>query len=279
MTPDAAATGDGPLRLALPRRVRGIDRSRPAAVGGAGGAASELVFEGTLQELAHALRTQRLAPAEVDLLRVVRVVLARFDAFATRDLDLATEALPAAATVIELKARLLLPRPPRSPEEVDETAEREAALAAVAALEALEDAIVELRERRERRRHLWPARASAPAFPRRPRPLGIAPARLAELAARLRPGPYFELARDRLTVSAAIARIAAWLRPRRRGRLDELLPDDAWATRTVYFAGALELVRDGRCRLWQEAAFAPIEVEGRAAVGDPPAADAEAGAP
>ena len=105
MTPDAAATGDGPLRLALPRRVRGIDRSRPAAVGGAGGAASELVFEGTLQELAHALRTHRLAPAEVDLLRVVRVVLARFDAFATRDLDLATEALPAAATVIELKDR------------------------------------------------------------------------------------------------------------------------------------------------------------------------------
>lgn len=262
MTADVAATAEGPLRLALPRRPRGGDRRGAPPVASAD-AAPELVFEGTLTELAHALRTQRLRPAEVDLLRVVRVVLARFDAFAARDLDLATDALPAAATVIELKARLLLPRPPRPPDEDAETAEREAALAAVAALEALEDAIVELRARRERRRHLLPARATAPAFPRRPRPLGIAPARLAELAARLRPGGYFEIARDRLTVSAAIERIAAWLRPGRRRPLREALPDEDWGTRTVYFAGALELVRDGRCRLWQERAFGPIEVEGR----------------
>jgi segregation and condensation protein A len=234
-------------------------------------------FEGTLAELAQALRSRRLTPGQVDLLLVVREVLARFQAFAARDLDRATEALPPAATVVELKARLLLPRPPRPAEEEDEAA-RADALAAVAALEALEDAIAELRARRERRRHLLPARAPAPPYARSVRPLGIALDRLTELAARLRPGPYFELVRERLTVSAAIGRILDRLRPGQRSRFDELVEDATWATRTVYFAGALELVREGRCRLHQPEAFGPIEVEGaharRAAAG---AASARAG--
>jgi segregation and condensation protein A len=241
---------EGPIRIRL----------APSAAGALSGGAP--VFEGTLGELAHALRSRRLAPAQVDLVFVVREVLARFEAFAARDLDLATEALPAAATVIELKARLLLPRPPRAAED-DEDLARADALAAVAALEALEEAIVELRERRERRRHLLPARASAPSYPRRPRPLGVPLARLAELAARLRPGPYFEIVRDRLTVTAAIGRILASLRPGQRRRFDELLDDSAWSTRTVFFAGALELVRDGRCELHQGEAFGPLELEGR----------------
>lgn len=263
MRPPLAQDVEGPIRLRLPPpRRAGAD----AATDGSPPAAADPVFEGTLGELAHALRTQRLAPAQVDLLFVVREVLARFEAFASRDLDLATEALPAAATVIELKARLLLPRPPREADGDDELA-RADALAAVAALEALEEAIVELRERRERRRHLLTARASAPSYPRRPRPLGVPLARLAELASRLRPGPYFELVRDRLTVTAAIGRILASLRPGERRRFDELLDDAQWSTRTVYFAGALELVRDGRCELHQDEAFGPLELEGRAPTG------------
>ena len=239
--------------------VNGALRLRLPAVGQGAG------FEGTLAELAHMLRTQRLAPSEVDLMVVVREVLARFEAFAERDLELATEALPAAAAVVELKARLLLPRPPRAADE-DDAAERERALAAVAVLEALEEAIAELRERRERRRHLLPARASTPSYPRSPRPLGVPLARLAELAARLRPGRYFELVADRLTVTGAIARLLAWLRPGRRP-FDDVLEDGSWSTRTVYFAGALELVREGRCRLHQDAPFGPLEVEGTAAEG------------
>lgn len=242
-----------------PPVVNGALRLRLPAVGQGSG------FEGTLAELAHMLRTQRLAPSEVDLMVVVREVLARFEAFAERDLELATDALPAAAAVVELKARLLLPRPPRAADDDDE-AERERALAAVAVLEALEEAIAELRERRERRRHLLPARASTPSYPRSPRPLGVPLARLAELAARLLPGRYFELVADRLTVTGAIARLLAWLRPGRRP-FDDVLEDGTWSTRTVYFAGALELVREGRCRLHQDAPFGPLEVEGTADVG------------
>lgn len=221
-------------------------------------------FHGTLGELAHALRSERIAPADVDLLAVVRLVLARFEAFATRDLDRATEALPRAAQVVELKVRLLLPRPPRP---LDEEAEAEAqadALAAVAALEALEDAIVELRERRERRRSLLTAKAPVPTFPRARRPLGVPLGRLAELAARLRPNGYFELMADRMTLAGAMARLLAAVLPGRRRTLDEVVADASWSTRTVTFAGALELVREGRLRAHQDEAFGPIELEGLA---------------
>lgn len=223
-------------------------------------------FTGTLSELAHALRSERLAPADVDLLAVVRIVLARFEAFADHDLERATEALPRAAQVIELKVRLLLPRPPRVTDE-DEAEERAETLAAIAALEALEGAIAELRERRERRRTLLTAKAPLPAFPRPHRPLGVPLGRLAELASRLRPTAYFELLPERLTIAGAMARLLALLRPGRRRTLDEVMADASWATRTVTFAGALELIREGRLRAHQEAPFGPIEFEG---TGDAP---------
>ncbi len=230
-------------------------------------------FEGTLGELAHALRTERLTPFEVDLLAVVREVLARFEAFAERDLERATEALPRAALVVELKTRLLLPRPPRETGSEDEAEAQAEALAAVAALEALEEAIVELRERRERRRSLLTARAPLPSYPRPRRPLGVPLGRLAELAGRLRPNGYFELAADRLTLAGAMARLLAALRPGRRRTLDDLVADRSWSTRTITFAGALELVRDGRARAHQAETYGAIELEG---LGTTPADDEDA---
>lgn len=228
-------------------------------------------FDGTLGELAHALRSERLSPFEVDLLAVVREVLARFEAFAAGDLERATEALPRAALVVEIKTRLLLPRPPRGDDPEEEAEAQAEALAAVAALEALEDAIVELRARRERRRSLLTARAPLPAFPRPRRPLGVPLDRLAELAGRLRPNGYFELTADPLTLAGAMARLLAALRPGRRRTLDELLADRTWATRTITFAGALELVRDGRARAHQREPYGAIELEGLAvADGDRP---------
>ena len=221
-------------------------------------------FTGTLGELAHALRSERIAPSDVDLLAVVRLVLARFEAFAVDDLDRATEALPRAAQVVELKVRLLLPRPPRPSDEEAEAEAQADALAAVAALEALEEALVELRERRERRRTLLTAKAPVPDFPRARRPLGVPLGRLAELASRLRPNGYFELLPDRLTLAGAMARLLAAVLPGRRRTFDEVVADPSWATRTVTFAGALELVREGRLRAHQDEAFGPIELEGLA---------------
>jgi segregation and condensation protein A len=122
-------------------------------------------FEGTLGELAHALRRGTVAPSSIDLLTLVHSYLEHFESLAASNLELASVALPNVAQVIELKLRLLLPRPPRVAEEEEEE-ELEEALDAVAMLEELEDAIDFLRQRRDQRRIVLPARTPRPEYPR-----------------------------------------------------------------------------------------------------------------
>jgi segregation and condensation protein A len=216
-------------------------------------------FEGTLSELAHALRTGRLAPEALDLLALVRDFLVYFARHADGDLELATEALPAVAHVIELKTRLLLPRPPRvEPDDVE--AARVEALEAVELLERLEGAIAFLRERRERRRYLVPARATPPTFERRVRPLDLAVGALTAAAARYRLGAYFEIARDRLSVPEAMRRIVERLAALGRSGLHALAAPGDWGARTVYFAALLELVKERLVEADQAEPFADIAV-------------------
>ncbi len=225
-------------------------------------------FQGTLGELAHALRNGDLAPRRLDLYRLVRDYLGFFDVVADRDLELASEALPQVAQVIELKVRLLLPRPPR--EETDDGEALEEVLSAVALLEELEEAVQFLRSRREERRLVLPARAPRPDYPRPERPLRARPADLARLAGRYRVGNYFELALERLTLAGAMRRVMTALRDLGRGWLYDLADASDWSSRTVSFAALMELVRQGRARADQDAPYAPIMVERGARADAPP---------
>lgn len=220
-------------------------------------------FQGTLSELAAALRAGRLPPGDLDLLTLVWAYLAHFEAAADEDLDGASEALPAVAGVVELKLRLSLPRPPRAP---DDEAEEEVgeALQAVALLADLEDAIAFLRGRRDERRLVMPARTPRPEVPRATRPLRVPVARLAKAASGLRTHGYFELARDRFSLEGAVRRLREALKWG-AGRLASLVPTRAWAERTVVFAAMLELVREGRAEAVQAEPYGPIELRPREA--------------
>lgn len=217
-------------------------------------------FEGGLGELAYALREGRVAPGEIDLLALVGDFLAFFERWAERDLDVASEALPKVALVIDLKVRLLLPRPPRVAED-DDDPEVEQALEAVALLEELEQAIGFLRQRRDQRRFVLPARTPRPDYPRAEPPIRVGVGRLSELASRLRASGYFELAVERLTLASAMKRLLQRVRLLGRGALFRVYGCSDWATRTVVFAGMLELVKENRLRAEQEEAFGEITVE------------------
>ncbi len=216
-------------------------------------------FSGSLGELAHALRTGSLEPRRIDLYRLVRDYLSYFERHAEADLELATEALPRLAQVIELKTRLLLPKPPKAPDDEVEDAVA-VALEAVALLEELEEAILFLRRRREERRLVVPARAPAPDYPRQERPLRVTPRDLARMAGRYRVGGYFELALERLTLASMGRFILKTLRGLGSGRLWDILGARDWPTRTVGLAAVLELVREGRLSASQEEPFGPIVV-------------------
>lgn len=217
-------------------------------------------FSGTLGELAHALRSQSLSPSHIDLYQLVRAYLAYFEEHAAADLELATEALPRLAQVIELKVRLLLPRPPKEEGEDEEETLAEEALAAVALLEELEEAIDFLKRRREERRLIVPARTERPAYPRAERPQATTPKDLARLAGRYRINGYFELALERLSLAAVSRRLMAALRRLGGGVLEALLGSREWSVRAVGLAAVLELVREGRVTATQEEPFGPIEL-------------------
>lgn len=222
------------------------------------------LFEGTLGELTQALRSGAVPPERLDLLGVVRDFLDYFERIADRDLEGASEALPALAQVVELKLRLLLPRAPREDGEEDEPGEElHEALHAVALLEAMEDAIRFLRARRHERRVVLPARTPRPELPRPRRPHRVGVGRLAELAARARPGGYFEMTVERLTLAGALRALARKLRAVGRGWLHRLHPAAGWADRTVVFAAMLELVREGRAEAHQEETYGPIELRAK----------------
>lgn len=217
-------------------------------------------FTGTLGELAHALRSHDLEPSDLDLYQLVRSYLAWFEPLAERDLDLATEALPKVAQIIELKVRLLLPQAPRDAEQ-DEEELLEETLHAVALLEELEHAIDYLRRRREERRVVLPARAPRPDYPRAEPPISASAADLAHLAARMRPSGYFELSVERLTIAGAMRRLMRNLARVATGLLGELFDARDWPTRTVVFAGMLELVKEGSVRAEQPEPYGPIRLE------------------
>jgi segregation and condensation protein A len=218
-------------------------------------------FTGSLAELANALRSGKLEPKNVNLLRLAKAYLVYYDRVAQKDIELATETLPALARVIEVKARLLLPRPPREADEEEAEAELGETLDVVAVLEELEGAIFFLRQRRQERCIILPARAPKPEYPRPERPIRVSLGKLAEMASRYRTTSYFELAVDRLSMSAAIKHLQDALKRVRRALLRDLVPARDWAAFVVSFAGMLELVKEGQARAHQEAPYAPIELE------------------
>lgn len=217
-------------------------------------------FDGSLSELLQALRSGRLTPQQCDVDALVRDYLRYYRRLAEESLELATETLPLVARVLELKTRLLLPRPPKEPgEEAEE--EIETTLEAVALLEELDEAISFLRRRRESRRLMLPAQAPVPDYPRPMRPLRVAVSHLGELASRYTGRNYFELTVPRLTISGAINKLSQYLRRVGRALLHDTVSEGGWPVLTVHFAAMLELIKEGKVHARQDEPYGAITLE------------------
>ncbi|WP_051935569.1 ScpA family protein [Deinococcus sp. YIM 77859] len=221
------------------------------------------VFEGTLADLASALRAGRVLPAAVPLLPLTREVLGWAQAQAGT-LDAHPEALPALANVIALKARLLLPQPePEGPDPGDFADDLlDDVVEGVEALAELDALVSFLAARRREREGLIPARPVALDLPRRERPGGPARslARLVKAARNaVRQVEVPLLARERLTLADALAALHAFGRRLRtfpfRG-----IPAGDWGERTTYFAALLEGVKEGSFSAEQTETYGEIRV-------------------
>ncbi|WP_022799663.1 segregation and condensation protein A [Deinococcus ficus] len=224
-------------------------------------------FQGTLTELASALRTGRVGPGEVPLLALTREVLAWAGGLTGGNAAGWTEAqpdlLPALAQVIALKARLLLPQPdPEEPGPDDDFGELEELVAGVEALAELDALVGFLAARRAAREGLIPARPFPVDLPRRPAkrtPRGSLEklVKAAQQAVRQVEVPL--LARDRLTLADALVALRAF-GSRLRTFTFRGVPAQDWGERTTYFAALLEGVKEGRFSVEQPGSYGEITV-------------------
>lgn len=224
-------------------------------------------FEGTLPELSAALRLGQVLPSIVPLLELTRAVLARYQnakAMLPPDdaLELSSEALPHLSGVIELKARLLLPKPPKQEEddsEFDSTLED--VLEGVQALAQLEGAIGFLREQRAARSQVLLPNVPGIVLPRKAKPIATGIGVLLEAARRrVRDIEFLDLAFERLTMPMAMARLMDFGKTL-KSFFFAAVPATDWGERTVLFSALLEGVREGQLSAKQEVAYEDITVQ------------------
>lgn len=233
-------------------------------------------FSGSLPELAAALRSGALTPAEVPLLAITRQVLDGVRELAGPTpggwAQTAPELLPALAGVIALKARLLLPAPPPTPgEEAEDWEEGEDVLEGVEALAELSTLVQFLSQRRREREGLIAARPLSLGLPRRaPRRPAASLVQLVEAArSAVRQVELPLLAEDRLTLAGALATLRAF--GSRLGRFSFWsVHAPSWGERSTYFAALLEGVKEGSCEAVQAEPYGEIEVRALPALSSIP---------
>lgn len=226
------------------------------------------VFEGPFDLLLHLIAKRELDIYEVSLAAITEDYLAHLRQLRDLDLEVATEFLVVAATLIEMKASRLLPGPARE-DEVD-VSDRDLLIARLLEYRAYKEAAASLSAM---------LAANAGFFPRETGPgdafahlapdllARVSPERLAEIAARAlepRPRPQVDvshIAPIRISVAEAVEEVRAELYRRKRATFRDLTR----AVRDrmnliVRFLAVLELVKRGEARVTQSEAFGRIEV-------------------
>jgi segregation and condensation protein A len=218
-------------------------------------------FEGPLDLLLYLIRRQNINVLDVPMAELTRQYLGYVEMMRRTQLELAAEYLLMAAVLIEIKSRLLLPRPPALPgaeaddpraELVRRLLEYEQMKQAARDLEALP-----LAERDFTTVRVWFDRLAGERLP------DVAPEDLrtawAGLIARARANRHHLVTREQLSVRSEMSRLLKALEPARFVEFTALFAEHAdVAHLVVTFLALLELARERLISVTQAEAYAPI---------------------
>jgi segregation and condensation protein A len=229
------------------------------------------VFEGPFDLLLHLIARQQVDIWQVSLSRITEDYLAEIRRMHELNLEVATEFLVVAATLLELKAARLLPSPDGEPDEVESLLEeRDLLFARLLQYRAYKQVAELLGERIAGQLGYVPRRVGAEELLERVVPnllAGVRPEELARLAAgAFIPRPVSELntehiAPARLTVSEAVAELAGRLRHGGPVAFASLVGSGAPRIEVVInFLALLELYKRSLIELDQTATFGAITV-------------------
>ena len=226
-------------------------------------------FEGPLDLLLYLIRKQNVNVLDIPMAELTRQYLGYVEMMRRTQLELAAEYLLMAAVLIEIKSRLLLPKPPALPgteaedpraELVRRLLEYERMKAAARDLEALP-----LAERDFALIRVWIDRVGTARLPEvRPDDLKAA---WAGLVARARANRHHLVTREQLSVRSQMIRLLKLLEPGRFVAFTALFEAEVDVPRLVVtFLAILELAREQLVDVAQAEPYAPIYVQRK---GDP----------
>lgn len=230
------------------------------------------VFEGPFDLLLHLILREEVDLYEISLSHIVDGYLAHVEQMEAVDLEIATEFLLIAATLVELKTRRLLPGddPLTLDEELAIWSERDLLLARLLECKTFKDAASALLEMADRAGRSLPRVAGLDEryFSLTPDPMaGVTPESLRAAFVRAvtpKPVPTVDLdhvAPIRASVTDAVVEISDELR--RAGHLGFRAMTQSLATRlevVVRFLAVLELFKQGRVELDQPTSFGDIHI-------------------
>ena len=226
-------------------------------------------FEGPLDLLLYLIRKQNINVLDIPMAELTRQYLGYVEMMRRTQLELAAEYLLMAAVLIEIKSRLLLPRPPVTEGEEAEDPRAELVRRLLeyermkAGAKALDD--LPLAERDFALVRVWFDRVAAARLPD-VGPLDLQAA-WAVLLARARANRHHLVTREQLSVRSQMSRLLKLLQPGRFFEFTSLFEERVdLAHLVVTFLAILELARERLLDVTQAEPYAPIYVQRK---GDP----------
>jgi len=220
-------------------------------------------FEGPLDLLLYLIRKENLDIMDIQMAPLTRQYMVYVESMRTTNLELAAEYLVMAAMLMEIKSRLLLPRPPSAtPIEDDPRAELVRRLLEYERMKKAAQGLDELPQvgRDVIAISVWIEKAVSQRLP------DVNSADLAEawrsLLHRARLTAHHRVTREELSVRAHMSAILRSLKERRVVEFGELFdPQRGVAVLVVTFLALLELARERLLEITQSAGFGPIYVK------------------
>ncbi|TMH25359.1 MAG: segregation/condensation protein A [Betaproteobacteria bacterium] len=220
-------------------------------------------FEGPLDLLLYLIRKENLNVLDIAMAPLTRQYLEYVEIMRAKNLELAAEYLVMAAMLMEIKSRLLLPRPPSAQAlEEDPRAELVRRLLEYEQIKKAAHALDELPQagRDVIAISVWIERTIAERLPQ------VQARDLAEawrtLLHRARMSRHHHISREELSVREHMSAILRRLRERRLLEFAELFdPERGVAVLVVSFLALLELAREMLVEITQSECFAPIYVK------------------
>jgi segregation and condensation protein A len=220
-------------------------------------------FEGPLDLLLYLIRKENLDILDIPMAPLTRQYLEYVEIMRKTNLELAAEYLVMAAMLMEIKSRLLLPRPPAAtPIEEDPRAELVRRLLEYERMKKAAQGLDELPQvgRDVIAISVWIEKQVSQRLP------DVNPKDLAEawrgLLHRARLSAHHHVSREELSVRAHMSSILRSLKERRVVEFGELFePKRGVAVLVVTFLALLELARELLVELTQSAGFGPIYVK------------------